>query len=1177
MRKNLLFIGLALSMLAVGCNNGPEEETKKPSSGKKNVTVTANATLPEGLTWAEGDVYLVNGVEAPALGAEANGLQTVALTVSNPDSTSPVIVLGPSALRTGASEVTVGDVQKYVADGYDRSVFVLAGGAAEALPVEEDNKNVLAADVEMACFQGFLTLPLTLEAEYAGEAPVAIEQITLTALNNEALCGAYSVSLAKIDGNLVPAIKASEAKSAIDLVCEEPVVLGAEAVNFNVVLPVGSYKGFEFVVNDTEGRKYVFNVETEVAIDANAYTALETVAYKVVEKAPVTLNVTIAESGVVWAEGDAIVCNNELSSVVASSSVGTSTATFELQSVAYPYSVFYPADLYSKAGSVRFAEEQPLMKNAFDRSNIVMIGYSATTDVEMKNLCGIVSLPIQNKFDGDDVVIENIEVASLNGEALSGKYHINYRNCTVSPVSPRTSINLVPAEGETVVLTPGEETAFSFVVPVGTYPGGLHLTLTTNLGVFEKTVSASGVTVRAGETATLESYVYEDVKIPFIDSVELLMDFVKSVNAGRYKKFVNEEGKVLLGADLDMSGVAAADWVSIGVSSEHPFDGIFDGQGFSIKNWNTTEPFFYYNTGVIENLNVDASCSYTVATKDAGDKNCALLVGYNHTTGVVRNCVNNANITATDISCAGHRIAGLIGASYGIVSGCTNNGNVKVESKSVGNNQNIGGLIGYLNPNAGGKESLGADIVVDCVNTGNVTVTFNCQPKKTCVGGVVGGTQLSKTAEAVLLGTIKNCKNTGSVYYTFTTLNSGTYANVGGVVGYSQANMDGCVNEGKVTYVTPTDTSVAGTRPACGGVVGCALYSLKNSDNKGEVVVDGVWAAGSEGEAGAGTYHGAIFGGVAGGVGNKAYTAGLVMENCNNYGKVDIFNRCKDAGGTKCYIGGLVGGANVDIINCHNNGETIIKTNTYETQAGGIVGYTGGGIDNCSVNVKCEAEIVGVSKTGGNQYFAGIAGYSSKKVTNCTLNAPIKFTVTDASAGSLRCAGIVGQVKTLDSSAKVVAIENCKTTDKASITYVGGNTKANYIGGIIGLCNDTVKDCVNVAPISVTMSKALTSTDITYIAGIVGKFLDDMEGCSNSGTIVADMCQSTAPLYSAGLAGTANAAACIINNNTNTGNVTINNAGNTDFINPIIGKIIDGMAVTNTTDTGVYTVNGTVK
>ena len=35
MRKNLLFIGLALSMLAVGCNNGPEEEPKKPSTGKK--------------------------------------------------------------------------------------------------------------------------------------------------------------------------------------------------------------------------------------------------------------------------------------------------------------------------------------------------------------------------------------------------------------------------------------------------------------------------------------------------------------------------------------------------------------------------------------------------------------------------------------------------------------------------------------------------------------------------------------------------------------------------------------------------------------------------------------------------------------------------------------------------------------------------------------------------------------------------------------------------------------------------------------------------------------------------------------------------------------------------------------------------------------------------------------
>ena len=352
---------------------------------------------------------------------------------------------------------------------------------------------------------------------------------------------------------------------------------------------------------------------------------------------------------------------------------------------------------------------------------------------------------------------------------------------------------------------------------------------------------------------------------------------------------------------------------------------------------------------------------------------------------------------------------------------------------------------------------------------------------------------------------------------------------------------------------------------------------MKNSDNKGEVVVDGVWAAGTEGEAGAGTYHGAIFGGVAGGVGNKSYTKGLVMENCNNYGKVDIYNRCKAGGGTKGYIGGLVGGANVDLINCHNHGVTVVKTNTYDSEIGGIVGYTGGGIDNCSVNASVEAEIVAVAKTGGAQYFAGIAGYSCMKVSNCTLNAPIKFTVTNASAGSLRCSGIVGQVKTLDSNAKVVAIENCKTTDKASITYVGGNTKANYIAGIIGLCNDSVKDCVNVAPINVTMTQTLTSSDITYIAGVAAKFLDDMEGCSNSGAIVADMCQSTSPLYSAGLAGTANAAACIISNSTSTGSVAINNAGNTEFINPIIGKTIDGMTITNSTDTGVYTVNGAVK
>ncbi|MBR0393622.1 MAG: hypothetical protein IIX04_00765, partial [Alistipes sp.] len=464
MRKNLLFIGLALSVLAVGCNNGPEEETKKPSSGKKNVTVTVNATLPEGTTWAEGDVYLVNGVEAPALGAEANGLQTVALTVSNPSETSPVFVLGPAALRTGASEVTVGDVQKYVAGGYDRSVRVFAGYAAEALPVEEGNKNNLAADVTLACVQGVLTLPLTLDASYTGEAAVAVEQVTLTALNNEALCGVYSISAKAVGDDLVPVVSASNPKSSIDLVCDEPVVLGAEAVNFSFVLPAGEYQGFEVVVNDTEGRKYVFNLESALVVDPSAPNVLEAVAYKVVEKAPATLNVTIAESGVVWAEGDAIVCNNELSSTVAAEAVGTSTAAFNLEAVAYPYSVFYPADLYAQVGTIRFRTDQPLVQNGYDRASLAMVGYSSTTDVTLTNLCGVMVLPVTNNFDADAITINGIKLTSVGGEPLSGKYRINYLNGTISPVSVHDTLELVTSEEHApIVLNPGESTNIGIV------------------------------------------------------------------------------------------------------------------------------------------------------------------------------------------------------------------------------------------------------------------------------------------------------------------------------------------------------------------------------------------------------------------------------------------------------------------------------------------------------------------------------------------------------------------------------------------------------------------------------------------------------------------------------------------------------------------------------------------
>ena len=217
MKKVYLFMGLALSMLALGCTpNGPEDETPTVTPDGE-VAVTINATLPSG-EWVEGDEVAINGATAPAVAAEQAGKSTASFVVY--DVEAPVVVVAPASLLSGLNEITVPSVQDYVADGYDRSVYGVYGIATELLPVEEGNDKNLAADVALQEIFGVVSLPLTLDAASA-TAPVAISQLSLTSLAGAALNGTWSASVSVNEG--VPAIglTAEEVSATTDRVWGE--------------------------------------------------------------------------------------------------------------------------------------------------------------------------------------------------------------------------------------------------------------------------------------------------------------------------------------------------------------------------------------------------------------------------------------------------------------------------------------------------------------------------------------------------------------------------------------------------------------------------------------------------------------------------------------------------------------------------------------------------------------------------------------------------------------------------------------------------------------------------------------------------------------------------------------------------------------------------------------------
>ena len=876
------------------------------------------------------------------------------------------------------------------------------------------------------------------------------------------------------------------------------------------------------------------------------------------------------EYSVLWSAGDKIAVNGVASEALDAAAAGTSKASFTVANVAAPYSILYPAEILGKDGNITVATEQTYTPGSFACGSAVLVGYSENATASLKNLYGFVKVTINKAADE---LLKSVTLTALNGEAISGTFAVDYKNASIDALAGKDLIRVSAAEGIPYVDGKAE---VIIAVPAGEYAKGFAVKVVDNAGLaMEKSLySTTGKTLAAGTLLNMPAITYAGVA----QSVITVTNAAELQAALALIQF-DEEGKaivpevlphVVLGNDIDLAGVE--------LTPAADFYGVFDGQGYSIKNWNTSRGLFAKSHATVKNVVIDASCTLAIdySTFAAGDKNGAFIVEDNEESGLVTGCVSNGNISASNLSTGAHRIGAIVGVSYGIVSNCINNGNVSITAPTIANMQIIGGVVGYCNPNAGTKEALGKVFLSDCINNGNVTILFPCQPKTVFVGGVLGGTQTAKSSAAVHLGTIKNCVNNGDVSYRFETLSSGTYGNVGGVIGYAQVDLYNCDNYGKVSFTTPVaDLNQGGTRPAAGGVVGCNLYTVENCNNYGELFVEGCWAAGTNDNSGAGSQGGSSFGGVVGCSGiYNVYTADKPVKNCHNYGTVNVNNNCKLGGGTKGFQAGVVAYTSNDVIDCTSNGPVNIKCNIYTHYSSGVVGEAKGGVYNCSVNAPVSVEMIGGTKDqSGEYYMAGVVGYASVGVDNCHLNANFTAKTTNAQ-GSLRFTGVVGQVKT--ASTRSVTIKNCSVAKGVKMSLEFDNIKANYCGAIVGLGNNGVSDCVNNGEMNIKVTTPLTGTGISYIGSVVGSQQEDMYDCTNNGAVTVDMNNSTSPLYAGGILGCNKKTGAAFSACHNTANVAFVNCGNTDNIGIYVGQMVDGATAdfSACTNTGVVSVNG---
>ena len=275
-----------------------------------------------------------------------------------------------------------------------------------------------------------------------------------------------------------------------------------------------------------------------------------------------------------------------------------------------------------------------------------------------------------------------------------------------------------------------------------------------------------------------------------ISSAQALESLAEQVNDGALK---TEGVYFRQTADIDLSGFKNNSWVPIGNATGpggtgRTFDGIYDGNGFRIKNFvfeDTTRKYYglfglLSESAVIKNLTLDKSCSVTARTYVGG------LVSRAAGATLI-NCTSYATVYAA--GSAGEipypRVGGLAAEGHTFIN-CTNYGSVKANPDSSG----FSSPGGY---GAGGIACI-ARVMIGCANYGSVVAGGQA-------GGVVGEISCYGSTEEKPVGVMVGCGNYGTV-------EAREWA--GGLAGSAEGIMEDCYNLGTVKV----------ERTQAGGLVG---------------------------------------------------------------------------------------------------------------------------------------------------------------------------------------------------------------------------------------------------------------------------------------------------------------------------------------------------------------------
>jgi len=855
---------------------------------------------------------------------------------------------------------------------------------------------------------------------------------------------------------------------------------------------------------------------------------------------------------VLWTNGDKINVNGvESAALELDEAVASAQFTFEglLES---PYKAVFPSSIYKNETTVTLPAYQTYKEGSFAATASPMAAVSATSSLQFNHLCSVIKLTVNMSDGSEHDNIEYVDFYGKNNEQVSGDFSINFETLSLSGTSTADADRKIRYK---VSKTLGEESFVMYiVVPAQEYASGYTSKVLDDKGHFMEKSKASGQTLVAGKIYDMPEFDFvptdTDLDVE-IATAEDLIDFATDYNTGKYAD--EDLLTVALVQDITFDAETSAAYAATGgigtaddaEGNTNYFNGVFDGKGFSIKNWNSTCPLFAYTSAgsVVENMTIDASCTLT-ANYAGNNQYYGAFVGYHR--GLLTNCHVNANLVASgNWGEAEPHIGALAGrVVVGKIENCTVNGDVTFDNTLVTSGQTsyFGGAVGRVS-NANGELngiSIKGNVSLSAGSTFIADGSSNKSDAVVKYGGIVGS----------LAGTCTECHLTEAdktFFYGNFVYGSGVdpvnnnyrTQQVGGIVGEiaESGAVSNCNNYAQVTFNQSSGDGDVSRYLYAGGIAGqiygdlsyCTMYgSLENRSSCLQQYIGGVVGnvqaqasvhncANEGAEVSAGTagnsYYQARNNNIGGVIGATFSTD---LSNLTNKAEL-LCSRMNSNANATLSMGGVIGKIEATAGEIDGKGNIVnyatIRSNHGQysnkyTAIGGVVGEA-----KCSVKgvVNEGSALYTINSEGTDHVYkhiwvGGVVGYANGNLTLTSLDNKGTAVINISKSIAVKHFDLcVGGVLGTNADAQAVALVECENS--GSVAIQGGGTKTNgrsvAVGGVVGALTNgasSISSCSNTGCLSNTSSNNTngawlirTAGGCNYLGGIAG-YLEGAEG-----------------------------------------------------------------------------------